>query len=222
MEFSFSADQVSDLEDIISAPRFATYLRVVGGDRVRAMQLYCWNTEVSSAFYVMVQFCELSVRNAAVEAVEAEFGSDWHLNRGSLYTLPILRHGKGYQPRKNLEECAARFPTAGKVVAELSFAFWQYLFVRGQDVRLWSSHFDAIFPGRDWTLTLEQARAKMHQNIEEIRRFRNRIAHHEPIFARTLREDQIRLDRLIHWRRPGAASWLTGVERVTNLLEARP
>ena len=136
MPHNFTVQQILDLEAVLSPPRFGTYLRETGGDRHKAMELYCWNTDISAAFYVMLQFCELAIRNGAVEAVEAEFGANWHLNRGFVYTLPKLNKGRGYQPQTDLQTCARRFPTAGKVVAELKFAFWQSLFVKGQQVRI--------------------------------------------------------------------------------------
>lgn len=125
MHSPLSPAQVDDLEGILSPPRFATYLRETGGDRVRAMQLYCWNTDISAAFYIMLQFCELAVRNGAVEALEVAFGANWHLNRGFRHTLPRLNNGRGYQPADDLHACARKFPTAGQVVAGLKFAFWQ-------------------------------------------------------------------------------------------------
>lgn len=216
-----SLAQVADLEQVLSPPRFATYLREARGDRVRAMQLACWNTEVSAAFYVLLQFAELAVRNGAVEVIEAAFGPNWHLNRGFWHTLPVYK-GKGYQPQADLQSCAARLPTAGKVVAELKFAFWESLFVQGQDTRLWRPHFRQGFPGAEEHLTVEQARASLHADVEQVRRFRNRVAHHEPIFLRNLVEDHDRVMRLVRWRRPGAATWLAGIERVSGLLAARP
>ena len=72
MSHTFTGQQVIDLEAVLSPPRFGTYLREVGGDRHKAMALYCWNTDISAAFYIMLQFCELSIRNGAVEAVEAD------------------------------------------------------------------------------------------------------------------------------------------------------
>jgi hypothetical protein len=62
----------------------------------------------------------------------------------------------------------------------------------------------------------------MHRDVEQVRRFRNRIAHHEPIFSRNLAEDRDMIARLVRWRRPGAAAWLAGVEQVTRLLASRP
>lgn len=222
MPNNFTTQQILDLEAVLSPPRFGTYLREAGGDRHKAMELYCWNTDISAAFYVMLQFCELSIRNGAVEAVEAVFGPNWHLNRGFAYTLPVLRGNRRYQPRNDLQSCAARLPTAGKVVAELKFAFWQNLFVKGQQARIWDTHLAPAFPGYDRALTLAQARAKMHDHIEKIRRLRNRIAHHEPIFARDLAEDRDRICQVIEWRRPGTAQWVDTIEQVTKLLGSRP
>lgn len=220
MVHGFSNQLILDLEAVLSPPRFGTYLRETAGDRHRAMELYCWNTDVSAAFYVTLQFCELSIRNGAIEAVEAVFGGNWHLNRGFAYTLPAPP--RGYQPRADLADCAKKLPTAGKVVAELKFAFWRYLFLKGQQARIWDPHLANVFPGYDKSLTLSQARARLSDDIEEVRKLRNRIAHHEPIFQRNLAEDHHRIRRIIEWRRPGAADWLDGVEKVTPLLANRP
>jgi hypothetical protein len=220
MPHNFTAQEVIDLEAILSPPRFATYLREAQGDRHRAMQLYCWNTEVSAALYILLQFCELSIRNGAVEAIEAVFGPDWHLTKGFLYTLP--KHKTGYQPAKDLQDCASRLPTAGKVVAELKFAFWQYMFVKGQQKRIWSPQLSVAFPGYDRALQPAQARAFIYDEVDKVRKLRNRIAHHEPIFGRNLTEDRDRLRRIIEWRRPGAAAWLDGIETVTALIANRP
>jgi hypothetical protein len=222
MAHALTPAQIRDFESVLSAPRFGTYLRETKGDRHKAMELYCWNTDVSAAFYVVLQFSEISVRNGAVEAIEAEFTKNWHLNRGFAHTLPTLRGGKGYQPKKDLMSCAERLPTAGKVVAELKFAFWQHLFVRGQQERLWDRRFAAAFPGYENTLSIPQARSQMFDDIEKIRKLRNRVAHHEPIFSRDLSDDLDRLRRTIEWRRPEVARWVDSIERVTELINRRP
>lgn len=222
MSRSFSPHQITALEAVLSTPRFAKYLAATGGDRHRAMQLYCWNAEISAAFFLTLQFCELAVRNGAVEALEIEFGTSWHTNRGFYNTLPILRGGKGYQPREDVKQLGTRLATPGKVVAELKFAFWQYLFVKGQDARLWAPHFSNSFPGYDKTLSVKTARAVMHKDIEHIRRLRNRIAHHEPIFYRNLADDFAKVRKLIEWRSPEAALWLDSVENVTQLIAHKP
>lgn len=216
----FTPTQIADLEAVLSGPRFGTYLREMAGDRDKAMQLYAWNTEISAAFYVTLQFAEVAVRNGAVEAIEIEFGPNWHLNRGFSHTLRVMR--RGYQPRDDLSACARRLPTAGKVVAELKFAFWQHLFVTGQDARLWLPHFQTVFPGSDPAKPIPRRRTDMFDTIEKIREFRNRIAHHEPIFGRNLVEEKDRIRSVVAWRRPGSAAWLDSIETVTGLLARRP
>jgi hypothetical protein len=223
MPHLFTPAIINDLETIISPPRFGTYIRETSGDRDRAMQLYCWNSDVSSAFYHMLQFCELTIRNAAVEAIEAEFGRNWHLSRGFKHTLPVpSQRSRRYYAITDLENCASRLRTAGKVVAELKFAFWQSLFVSPLDARLWDKHLAGIFPGLPGPVWVPKIRAKLYNDIETIRKLRNRIAHHEPIFARNLAEDHQRIREIILWRRASAAHWLDGVEQVTGLLAVRP
>lgn len=216
----FTSEQIHDFESLLSPPRFGTYLRAVGGDRNKAMELYCWNTQVSAALYVMLQFFELAVRNATVEALEAEFGPNWHLSAGFVKTLRAPR--RGYQPREDLTSNARRLPTAGKVVAELKFAFWQGLFVKGQQARVWDTHFASVFPGYNKSLTVAQARAHAYEQIEEVRRLRNRVAHHEPIFKRDLLKDRDRIRELVQWRRPRVAKWLDDFEQVTALILVKP
>lgn len=216
----FTREQIHDFESLLSPPRFGTYLRAASGDRNKAMELYCWNTQVSAALYVMVQFFELAVRNAAVETLEAEFGPNWHLSAGFVKTLRAPR--RGYQPREDLTSCAARLPTAGKVVAELKFAFWQGLFVKGQQARVWDTQFASVFPGYTKRLIVAQVRAHVYEQIEAVRRLRNRVAHHEPIFRRDLSEDRDRIREMVQWRRPRVAQWLDDFEQVTALILVKP
>ncbi|MFX7776723.1 hypothetical protein ABTJ98_22060, partial [Acinetobacter baumannii] len=71
--------------------------------------------------------------------------------------------------------------TTGKVIAELRFVFWQKLFTGRHDVRLWLPHIAAAFPlapaGNAASL-----RGRIYDDLEALRRLRNRLAHHEPIF----------------------------------------
>lgn len=56
-------------------------------------------------------------------------------------------------------------PTAGAVVAELKFSFWQHLFVRSQDPRLWDRHLRTAFPAIPAHLTVAEARGQIHGRI---------------------------------------------------------
>jgi hypothetical protein len=218
----FTADEQTDLPIVISAPRFATYLRATANDVEAALSLYHWNLEVSSAFIVPLQLCEVAVRNGVEEAIELVHGPNWPWSNGFIRSLPTPRLAHHYNPQTNLRAVAARQPTTGKVVADLNFAFWEKTFTVGQDGRLWIPHLHGVFPGVSSAMSAPAARAIAFNRLQAIRAFRNRIAHHEPIFARNLADDYARIRDLISWRRPVAATWVDKVERISGLLAAKP
>lgn len=218
----FTVDELRDLPIVISAPRFATYLRASANDTERALALYHWNLEVSAAFIVPLQVCEVAARNGVVEAIEAVHGPNWPWSNGFIRSLPIPRLAHHYNPQTNLRSVAARQPTTGKVVADLNFAFWEKTLTAGQDTRLWTPHLHTVFPGVPAATAAPVARAAAFDALQHIRHFRNRIAHHEPIFARTLADDYARIHQVIGWRRPVAAAWMDKIERITALLATRP
>lgn len=142
----FTPDELHQLPDVVSAPRFATYLREVGNDRQRALQLYEWNLIVSAAFIVPLQVCEVAARNGIAEGIERVHGPNWPWNNGFIRSLPRPRRPTHYDPSRDLDVVAGRMPTTGKVIADLKFAFWENLFTAGQDSRIWNRHFRPVFP----------------------------------------------------------------------------
>ncbi|WP_159013926.1 hypothetical protein [Acidisoma sp. S159] len=219
---SFTPDELRNLPEVISAPRFATYLQARGNDRTKALALYEWNLDLSAAFIVPLQVCEVAVRNGIVQALERVHGANWPWSNGFLRSLPRPKREQDYHPERDLRSVASRMPTAGKIVAELRFAFWESTFTVGQDDRLWKPHFRASFPGSPRTLLIPIARATARADLIEIRRLRNRIAHHEPIFTRNVTADYRRIHELLSWRSPIAAAWMDKKQGVTDLIPLEP
>jgi len=218
----FTPDELRELPKVISAPRFATYLQAKGNDLEQALSLYHWNLSVSSAFIVPLQLCEVAVRNGIVEVLEKVHGPNWPWSNGFLRSLPKPKRPKDYNPEDNLRAVASRQPTAGKVVADLNFAFWERLFTVGQEARLWLPHMRAAFPGVPSSTSIPLARAAAHGDLVAIRRLRNRIAHHEPIFSRNIAAEYARLHGVISWRSPVAAAWMDKVQGITALIPVKP
>lgn len=218
----FTPDELHHLPNVISAPRFATYLQATGNDRERALALYEWNLTLSAAFIVPLQVCEVAVRNGVVEVLEQVHGATWPWSNGFLRSLPRPKRLTDYNPESDLRSVAARMPTAGKVVAELKFAFWERLFTAGQDSRLWVSHFHAAFPGAPPAMPIPAARTTAYNSLKAIRSLRNRIAHHEPIFTRDIANEYQRIHDMIAWRSPVAAAWMDNKQGVTALIPNKP
>ncbi|PHS69454.1 MAG: hypothetical protein COB22_08805 [Cycloclasticus sp.] len=221
----FTLDEERELPHIISGPRFATYLRATNSDVTTALSLYQWNLELSAAFIVPLQVCEIAARNGVVLALEARYGANWHLSQSFIQSLPNLR--RGYNPRTDFTRTSSKLLrhtalTPGKIVADIKFAFWENMLTSRHDQRLWTPSFSNAFPHADFTVSVYQARGKANTYLEKVRGLRNRIAHHEPIFTRNIIEEYNRILEIVRWRSPISADWLAKVQEVTVINGRKP
>ena len=210
-------------KEFLSPARIETYEIATGtsGDEdSRALALYAWNAQVSSALLAPLHICEVVIRNVAAEALEAVYGPRWPWETTFVLSLP--NPSRNYNSRRDLTSVAARQPTTGKVIPELKFVFWQEMFTYRHDVRLWNVHLKRIFPSHDPTNTVVSLRNAIYADLEAVRKLRNRIAHHEPIFARNLRGDFDRIVKMVKRRSPLVASWMVGNQSASRLISQSP
>lgn len=218
----FSPDQLHHLPNVLSAPRFATYLQARNGDRAAALALYRWNLEVSSAFLVPLHVLEVTLRNAIVEAIEGAHGGTWPWSAGFLRSLPNPS-APNYSPTRDLQAMGRKHQTAGKIIADLKFVFWEKMLTARHQGRLWNGAFHTVFPHAHQVAGgSAQARADLRDDVEEIRKLRNRIAHHEPIFTRALNDDLGRIVGAVRLRCTTTADWLESIDPVAPLLGNMP
>lgn len=78
-----AADVGDWIEDWLSAPRFAVYLRAAGHDRHRAVELHEWNAAISSAFHHDLAHLEVGLRNAYDRALSRGTSPGEHWARSS-------------------------------------------------------------------------------------------------------------------------------------------
>jgi len=218
MSTPLTAEQENAIFQVLSHPRMSTYSVASGvTDNSDALTLYVWNSAISSAFFSSLQICEVAVRNAVACALEMKYGPAWPWDANFIKTLK--------QPMKEeLKKAKDGIPTGmtGKVIAELKFHFWCQMFTSGQDQHIWKSYLHVVFPNLPAPLSVLGARALLHQYLNIVRKFRNRIAHHEPIFAYNLSEHQMRIHALIHFRCNETLNWLTQWENISQLITSKP
>lgn len=210
----------------LSAPRVGTYEAVkdASGNNLtteQALELYAWNANVSASLLAPLHICEVTIRNAIAEAIEAKYGPNWPWSTAFETSLPTP-NGPGYHPRKDLLEVRVKQPTVGKIIPELKFAFWQRMFTSRHDQRLWTPYLKAVLPNIPTTQTTEQARQHLFDELENIRKLRNRIAHHEPIFSRNLGSDFQKIYQLVALRCPDTADWMSRNQYASALIAKRP
>lgn len=217
-------DIVSAVKSSLSPGRMSTYetaAGVVTDDDMAALDLYGWNADVSGALLTPLHICEVVVRNAVAEALTTVYGPRWPWESVFEVSLPDIK-GPHYNPRRELQTQRRHAATPGKVIPELSFMFWQSMFTKRHDSRLWASHLFTVLPNVDRSKTVKQNRESIHQKMDQLRKLRNRIAHHEPIFNRNLVDDIAVTLELIGFRCTITQTWLMSTERARAIISAKP
>ncbi|MDD5470491.1 MAG: hypothetical protein PHP05_01065 [Sideroxydans sp.] len=207
----------------LSPARMGTYevaTGAVGDEDSSALALYAWNAMVSGAFMAPLHICEVVVRNAVSDALEDQYGNRWPWSSGFERSLPDPTIG--YSPRKDLQSARRQASTTGKVIPELKFVFWQKMFTGRYDARLWNAHLMRVLPNLDPAKSIGQLRQAIYDDLENIRKLRNRIAHHEPIFKRNLIDDFQKIYSLIEFRCKVTADWMTTNQQASVIVNERP
>ena len=181
--FAYSQHSINALERALSAERLSTYLAAASGDHAAALRLYTWNTDISAALYGPLQALEIVVRNAFHRELAAVYGPAWYDDP----RVPLTPFARArVDDAKDALRRTGRPLDPGRIVAELSFGFWERLLTRGPhgklnyEMALWRRALHRAFPNS------RRPRVEVHKPIPALRDLRNRIAHHEPIFARPL------------------------------------
>lgn len=161
----------------MSAPRLSKYLVACGGNSTKALTLYRHNVKLCQKFYGILNVFEVVLRNAINNHYQEVFADkEWIEHQmqigGMIENAPqkneVLRIISTL--RQN-----GRY-TNDRVVSSVSFGFWTHLFTR-QPFRLGGQNLLRIFPNR----TAGLGQRAVFNELMEIKRFRNRIAHHEAI-----------------------------------------
>lgn len=199
----------------LSKARSAPYLAAADGDSGRALRLYVWNMEVSSAFLGPLHVLEVCLRNAVDDRLTVMAGRpDWWCS-GVKFTFVAER-----MIQDSIKKCRIRKElTPGSVIAELPFGFWVGLFGSGgpcqYETALWRPALRKVFSG------YRGSRKDIHSDLDHVRAFRNRVAHHEPIHRRHLAADRETIIRLLRLMSPVAANWVVAHDRVLEVLARR-
>src|SRR5699024_10974682 len=115
-----------------------------------------------------------------------------------------------------------RFNNINKVIPEMNFVFWQGMFTVRNDQNLWLPHFEDTFSGANCSSGIDVLRERMYKDLDTIRRLRNRIAHHEPIFQENLVLIYQTIIKIVKYRCCVTSQWLEENATVLELIEHKP
>jgi hypothetical protein len=159
-------------EQYFTAKRLSTYYKLFKNNKEKAIDYYKYNIQISEALYPVLSICEVAMRNAIHKSCSKHFGkANWI---DDIKDSDIER-----QIDKTRDKVKAMYRTedVDAVIAELTFGFWTALFNKEHAAKLWKPLLHA-FP----VIPIEfKNRQKMSVKLNDIRKFRNRVFHFEPI-----------------------------------------
>lgn len=186
-----------DFESLIAKPRLDSYKGYFQARSLEeAIGLYMWNGELSVCFSTLISIFELALRNQVHRAMSFHYSNGsslsfhWYdriwgqLKPKSKSKIDEVRRD-GTFSRRNLRNPA---PSPDEIVSRMSFGFWpNILGVIDRRANFADKIMPAIFPHHplntrpfDWTDNTKLTAAIAF--IHELNTFRNRIAHHEPLW----------------------------------------
>ncbi len=171
------ADFAAKLIRALSTERLAAYRQRLAKDGNRNLfSHYAWNMALSESLYPVLQILEVALRNSIHSASCRHFGrDDWYNNHHII-------HPKDVGALDKAKEILTRQHKAldpGRIIAELNFGFWTSLMDKRYEQVLWHQLIKAAFPYMPKKI---RTRRELSRRFNKIRRLRNRIFHHEPIW----------------------------------------
>lgn len=210
-----------DLAALLSGERLQPFEIEARSRAVSVESVYVWNHALAAAFLGPLGMVEVAVRNGFDARLSASFGSAWYDN-AAFNAIDITVGTPGYLKNKvdNAKRALrSKDPNAGplsrsRVISSLSFAFWTKLVKPAYTRELWPT-LRKGFPVRTKRSTVSGV-------LEPLVTFRNRVAHHEPIFNHAPERTLARLLKAADLLSPGLASWISVRSRIEELLLSGP
>ncbi|MDF9831211.1 hypothetical protein [Parabacteroides sp. PF5-6] len=164
----------SEYEKALSIPRLNKYKVACQGNKNKTLILYRYNIKLCQKFHGVLGVLEIILRNAIDEHYKTLFlDNDWLITQA---TNGFLHSSKNDIFRERDKLLRMNTYTHEKLVASLSFGAWTIMFSKHL-YRLGGKTLLQIFPNKAHGLNQKQ----IYKDLDKIRVFRNRIAHHEPI-----------------------------------------
>lgn len=172
--------------------RISSYYIAANNSEEKTIELYKANLKIAAAFHPLIGILEVVLRNRLDTILTLHFrDADWIINQkegfmsdpslifrskktGLIKTNDFLKQEIS-KTEKKLYKAGVKL-SSGKVISEQTFSFWTDLFeiyhyrlLKGKPIQIFTE------------LPCGYGRKQIKDHLDNIRRFRNRINHNEPI-----------------------------------------
>jgi hypothetical protein len=239
--FDYAHAQEAAIRKSLTKPRLGKYLTRSGHKFHFTMQWYLWNARLAKAFQYPLQVLEVTLRNAVVEHLHRGGApEEWAFDQPTIDRLeksdPGIRDLLNKSKRQLLSKTLPRrevtqlraIPdaqdiasygriTTNDVIANMSFDFW---------ARLLGPQFESEWHGTVHTVFSNDPRVtrrSIWSGVMRIKDFRNRVAHHEPIFQLAdLQDIHAEILRLTGLRCTTTKTWLQHFSTFQSVFKQMP
>jgi len=209
----------------LSRPRYNRYLVATSNNKNRANRLYKANIRLAQAFHPILSQFEVVLRNSLNIVLASHFTDpDWIITQKNGFMRDNSLRNSHFFLKTCVQKSESKLTqrgipiTNGKIISDQTFGFWisfflshHYSLVGGQPI-----HIFAHKP------TLEN-RASIYDKLNEIKNFRNRVNHCEPIcftahsidcsYALNIRD---KLYDLVKWIDPNLVPFFESIDNIQN------
>lgn len=226
-----------DFTYYFSVPRVNRYFVASNLSEGKAIELYKANLKIAQAFHPLIGIFEVVLRNRINSVLAIHFNDpDWILHQKMGFMIdPSLQYTykrtgliktndfllrEVNKAEKRIQK--TRTPiTSGRIIAEQTLGFWSDLFeihhyrlLKGKPIQIF--HY----------LPSSYGRKEVNDELNKVRRFRNRMNHNEPIcfhgnridFTETLEVHQSILN-VLNWIDPKLIQLILPVDKVNSEIE---
>ena len=212
-----------EFEKIMSPSRMDSYLIASEGNTKKAMTLYRKNLLLTQELFTVISCFEVALRNSIDLKLKNHFGENWlkeGINKGGIFDNSNCKQTRLtiYDANRKLNNYSHQ-----KLVSELGFGFWRYLFAQNQFNATGRVLLD-IFPSKPKSSKQQQYNNKyIFNQLALLNHLRNRMAHHEPICFKPkksekstiyVRQHYILILQFFEWMEIDAGSLLYGIDHI--------
>lgn len=201
----------------LSDRRLARYAPAAADGAVSTSDMYLWNCSLCEALYLPLHIAEITSRNAIHSALLYK-GDCWYENSTFRQLLEAHYRSELEKALADEREQHGGAVDAHHLVSALSMGFWQHMATVRFERFLFPRGIQKTFRHAPW----KKKRQDLHDLIEGLRRWRNRIAHHNAIFDKGPAAKYQEALEIISWSSPELSRWVASRSRVSQVINERP
>lgn len=220
----------NEFQAIISSARMTRYVGATGNNTRKAMTLYRQNLRLSQELFTVISCFEIALRNSIDLHYTNNLGPSWLRQSVTPGGMFIINPNCGLTATTisdGITKLGMHY-THFKLVAELGFGFWRYMFAAHQ-YQAAGQTLLGIFPARPQSTPAIQYNARFVFNqLMAINNVRNRVAHHEPVcFVRGqavkdtnyVRQNYAIIKQMFQWMAIDETKLLYGLDHIISVCD---